>query len=72
MNLFELKALIDAEIEAGNGEFVVAAGDHNKMHCVYAASPAVIDNLSDGRYLEEIHPDDNEDNLPPNAFVLGI
>jgi hypothetical protein len=72
MNLFELKLLVDAQIAIGNGHLVVAAGDHNKMHCVYAASPAVIDNLEQGRYLEEIHPDDNEDNLPANAYVLGI
>jgi len=72
MNLFELKLLVDAQIAIGNGELVVAAGDHNKMHTVYASSPAVIRNLEDGRYLEEVHPDDNEDNLPANAYVLGI
>lgn len=72
MNLNELKEIVDAAVEAGGGELVVIAGDMNKMHCATAAEPCVISNLEDGRYLEEVHPDDNEDNLPCNAFVIGI
>lgn len=72
MNLNELKAIVDAQVEAGQGLLTVIAGDMNKMHCAVAAELCLISNLEDRRYLEEVHPDDNHDNSPCNAFVIGI
>lgn len=72
ITLNELKVIIDTAVEAGQGGLLVIAGDMNKMHGIVAAEPCVISNLEDFRYLEEVHPDDNEDNLPCNAFVIGI
>lgn len=72
MTLNELKAIVDAQVEAGQGELMVVAGDMNKIHGAIAAELCLISNLKDFRYLEEVHPDDNYDNLPCNAFIVGI
>lgn len=70
MNLNELKVIVDAQVDAGNGTMPVAFGDCNRMHMVLAASTGFVRDL-DEYYLEETHPDDKEEGDEDNIFIIG-
>lgn len=62
------------ELHKELGDVEVVFGDCNKMHKVDGVSPVIIEDLSE-HYLEEVHPDDNdqrceEDQLSVNAVVV--
>lgn len=57
------------ELHKLHGNIQMVAGDCNQMFNVGGVEPVVIGDLTE-RYLEEIHPDDNHENLPINAVVV--
>jgi hypothetical protein len=68
MKLLEhIKDCIALHKKHGNVE--VVAGDCNKMFKVGGVEAIVVEDLNE-RYLEEIDPDDNVDEIPINAVVV--
>ncbi|MNY49035.1 hypothetical protein D3C86_1844230 [compost metagenome] len=57
------------ELQDQFGDVVMVFGDCNEMHEVTQIGGAIIEDL-DEYFLEEIHPNDNENNLPVNAIVI--
>lgn len=58
------------QIEAGNGNIPVVFGDCNHLHFATSTGLTFVDNL-DEYYLEEVHPDDRNEDDVDNVFFVG-
>ena len=63
-----IATLLDLRKQHGNVPLVF--GDCNAMHKVHWVEGIVIADLKE-YYLESVHPDDNEEELPVNAVLIG-
>jgi hypothetical protein len=66
----KLHAALTLHIQNGNGKLPVAFGDCNKLHLASGYGASVVEDLGE-YYLEEIHPDDREDDQIDNVFIIG-
>lgn len=62
--------MLQTLVDMGHKDAVLVFGDCNAMHKVNWIDPILVEDL-DEHYLEEIAKEDNEDDLPPNAVVVG-
>lgn len=65
-----LYAKLGQQIANGNGKFPVAFGDCNDLRLISGASTGHVCDLND-YYLEEVHPDDREEDEIDNVFIVG-
>ncbi|MND84987.1 hypothetical protein D3C80_768930 [compost metagenome] len=58
------------QIAAGNGSLLIAFGDCNKLHLASGYGTGVVVD-TDEYYLEEVHPDDQDEDYTVNVFIIG-